>query len=207
MSKEILDHLRNEHLNIGGLLRILERQLNSIKDGDRPDYFLMHDATRYLTYYADHYHHPFEDLIYERLVEKRGALSAAVARIQRQHGQIAEKGSDLHESIGGIIRGSVISRENIYCNGMEYIDLYRTHMQNEEDELFEPLSVVLTPADWMVLTSEFQWRPDPINSSEVSREYQHLRTTITEEGAGEWPWKECLVNSCPVCSNTENPGI
>lgn len=203
MSKEILNHLGNEHLNINSLLRILERQFESIKKGDRPDYFLMHDIARYLTYYADHYHHPFEDMIYARLSAKRPEYSTVTARIEKQHQQIALKGGDLRDLIGGIIRGSVFSREIIYNDGIDYIDIYRIHMQTEEDELFEPLSVHLTAADWMVLTSSFQWRPDPINSDEVSREYQHLRECITEEGAGEWPWRECLVKSCPVCSSTE----
>ena len=203
MSKEILNHLGNEHLNIGGLLHILERQLHSIKDGDRPDYFLMHDITRYLTYYSDHYHHPFEDMIYARLARKRREFSPVAEIVKKQHRQIALKGNGLRELIHGIIRGSVFSRENIFNNGIDYIYCYRAHMQTEEDELFDPLSDHLSPADWMVLISTFQWRPDPVYSDEVSREYQYLKDSIRDGGAGDWPWKESLVNSCPVCSRME----
>ena len=204
MCKEILNHLSNEHLNISSLLYILERQLQSIKDGDKPDYFLMHDITCYLTYYSDHYHHPFEDMIYTRLAEKQREFSPVVERVEKQHRQIALKGNGLRELINGIIRGSIFSRENIFNDGIDYINSYRAHMQTEEDELFGPLSEHLIAADWMVLISIFQWRPDPVYSDEVSREYQHLKDSIKDGGAGDWPWKESLVNSCPVCSSMES---
>jgi hemerythrin-like domain-containing protein len=201
VSKKILNHLRNEHLNINSLLRILERQLESIRIGDRPDYFLMHDIARYLTYFSDHYHHPFEDMIYTRLADKHQKFLTIVSEIGRQHHQIALKGTELRELIGGIIKGSIISRETIFGDGSGYINIYRSHMQTEEEELFGPLSANLTPGDWEDLISTFQWRPDPINADDVSREYQNLKEYITSEGAGEWPWRECSINSCPVCSN------
>ena len=55
MNTNALNHLRNEHQNINSLLHILERQFNSIKTAERPNYFLMQDIIRYLTYYFDHY--------------------------------------------------------------------------------------------------------------------------------------------------------
>lgn len=203
MSREILNHLINQHRNIEGLLRILERQLASIRSGDRPDYFLMNDIIRYLTYYPDHYHHPFEDMIYACLAEKHPEYSAIVADVEGQHGRIDLRGNVLRESIDGIIRGSVISRDQIYNDGMDYIELYREHMQTEEDDLFDALSINLEPADWTALTESFQWLPDPISADEVQREYIYLKECITREGAGTWPWKECLTGSCPVCSSIE----
>lgn len=201
MSIEILNHLRNEHRNINGLLHILKRQLASIKVGDRPDYCLMYDIAQYLTYYPDRYHHPFEDMIFARLAELRPEFSTVVAGIERQHHQIAFGGSKLRDLIGEIIDGLIVSREILLHTGIGYINAYRVHMQNEEDNLFDILPVNLNAADWIVLNSAFHWQIDPVFSEEVSREYQHLRDCITAEGAGHWPWKEVLASSCPACSS------
>lgn len=201
MNVNALNHLRNEHQNIISLLHILERQLNSIRIAQKPDYFLMQDITRYLTYYSDHYHHPFEDLIYTCLARKDIVYSTVVTKIENQHKEIAEKGNFLHEAICGLTRGSVLSRDSIFNYGIDYINQYRLHMQTEENELFEPVNTNLTTPDWLLLTSAFEWRPDPVLTEEVITEYQYLRGYITNEGAGEWPWSECLDNSCPVCSS------
>lgn len=201
MNTNALNHLRNEHQNINSLLHILERQFNSIKTAERPNYFLMQDIIRYLTYYFDHYHHPFEDLIYACLAKMDITYSAVVTKINNQHKEIADKGNYLREEISGLTRGAVLSRDNLFKDGIDYINLYRLHMQTEENELFKPISTNLNTKDWILLTSYFEWRPDPVLSDEVTMEYQHLREYITTEGAGEWPWSECLENSCPVCSS------
>lgn len=201
MSIGILNRLRNEHRNINGLLRILERQLASIKDGDRPDYRLMYDIAYYLTYYPDRYHHPFEDMIFARLAELRPEFSSVVAGIERQHHQIALKGSNLRDLIGEIIDGLIVSREILLHTGIGYINAYRVHMQNEEGNLFNILPVNLNAADWIVQNSAYYRQHDPVFSEEVSREYQHLRDSITAEGAGHWPWKEVAARSCLACSS------
>ena len=203
MDANALNHLRNEHQNINSLLHILERQLDSIKTGDRPDYFLMHEITQYLTYYSDHYHHPFEDLIYARLVRKNEKYFTVVANIGIQHQEIASKGENLHELVSGLIRGSVISRETLFSEGFDYINLYRIHMLKEETELFQPISEHLNNTDWMLLTSAFEWRPDPVFSDEVTSEYKHLKECISSEVNSEWPWNECLEDSCSICSSVE----
>ena len=200
MSIEVLNRLRDEHRNINGLLRILERQLASITRGDRPDYRLMYDITHYLSYYPDRYHHPYEDLLLSRLAELRPELSTAVTGIKKEHYQIASEGSRLRNLIGEIIDGLFVSRDELLQSGAAYVDCYRRHMQTEDDRLFTVMPVTLKPVDWVVLVSAFHWQPVPVFSEEASREYQHLRDSISTQGAGAWPWKSVSGNTCPACS-------
>lgn len=200
MTVETLKHLENEHRNINGLLNILERQFASIRDGDRPDYRLMYEIAHYLTYYPDRYHHPFEDLLYARLAKSRPALKNIVDLIGKQHQQIACEGGKLRDLIGEIIDGQAVPRKLLISTGFNYINNYRAHMLTEEDCLFNALPTALQPADWMVLVSSFHWQPDPVFSEQVSREYQHLKDSISAAGAGQWPWDEVSANSCPACS-------
>lgn len=201
MSSDIINRLRDEHRNINGLLRILERQLAGIRQGDRPDYHLMYDISHYLTYYPDHYHHPFEDLVFARLAELQPELSAEVADIEKKHHQLVYDGGRLCYLIGEIIDGLFVSRAKLLRSGTAYIESYREHLQAEEDGLFNVLADTLKPADRVVLISTFHWQPDAVFSEDASREYYHLREAISAQGAGDWPWKNVSMNSCTACSD------
>lgn len=201
MSERILNRLRDDHRNINGLLRILGRQLTGIRRGDRPDYRLMYDIVHYLTYYPDRFHHPFEDVMFARLIRRRPEFATLVDGIEKEHQQIATEGCKLRVLIGEIIDGLVVPRDALLQAGAAYVNTYRVHMQTEEDELFDALADSFQPADWMVLTSVFHWQPDPVFSGEASREYSHLRDCISAEGAGTWPWNDIDSHTCAVCSD------
>jgi len=61
---DLLEDLREDHRNMTTMLDLLGRQVDHIRDGDRPDYELIHDIMRYMTVYSDAVHHPKEDLLY-----------------------------------------------------------------------------------------------------------------------------------------------
>ena len=63
----IIDFLRQEHRNIEKLLLILERELSVFDRGERPDYQVIHAIIAYFLVYPDAYHHPQEDMVFEKL--------------------------------------------------------------------------------------------------------------------------------------------
>jgi len=54
----IIDHLETDHRNFAGLLKILDRELDSIAAIKEPDYPLMALVLDYLLTYPDQVHHP-----------------------------------------------------------------------------------------------------------------------------------------------------
>ncbi len=193
-------NLQSEHRNLGALLRILDRQLQSIGDGSRPDYHLMYEILHYLTYYSDRYHHPYEDRLFARLAERRPEWALSVENIANRHCVIADMGNRLRSQIGEVIDGSVISRDELLHMGRAYVSEYREHMR-VEDELIDVIAAALERADWMNLLGTCYREVDSVFSDEAGREYRHLRECITAEGAGEWPWRDVSNQSCPACVN------
>ena len=61
---------REEHAYFGRLLDLLERQLDVLAAGERPDYALMLDIIEYLREYSDRYHHRREDVAFELLARR-----------------------------------------------------------------------------------------------------------------------------------------
>lgn len=193
-------NLQREHRNLGALLRILDRQLQSVGDGNRPDYHLMYEILQYLTCYSDRYHHPWEDRLFARLAMRRPEWSMSVANIANRHRHIAVEGNRLRGQIGELIDGSVLSREELLNTGRAYVADYLEHMQ-DEDELLDVMAAALEESDWMELLGSVVREVDPVFSDEAGREYRYLRDCITAEGAGDWPWRDLANQSCPACVN------
>ena len=63
------------------MLDLLERETDRIRDGEKPDYELIHDIMRYMTVYSDAVHHPKEDRLYAELKSFRPDLPATWASI------------------------------------------------------------------------------------------------------------------------------
>lgn len=200
MSIQALTRLRREHHNLKGLLRILERQIAGIDRGDRPDYRLMHDIVHYLTYYPDRYHHPFEDLLFDRLAARRPELQPVLDGLHRQHGRIACNGAGLRDAVAAVLDGLVMPREDLVHLGQGYVADYRHHMRTEETQVFDALAEALSPADWLSLVTAFHWGLDPLFADTVSQEYCTLREHISAAGAGPWPWRFPEGASCGVCT-------
>ena len=64
---DLLSDLREDHRNMAIMLDLLSQQVEHIRDGERPDYELIHDIMRYMTIYSDAVHHPKEDVLYSAM--------------------------------------------------------------------------------------------------------------------------------------------
>ncbi len=72
----VIESLRQEHRNIEKLLLVLERELSVFARGERPDYEVVHAVIAYFQVYPDAYHHPPEDVVFEKLKMRDPAAAA-----------------------------------------------------------------------------------------------------------------------------------
>ena len=63
----IIERLSREHRNIEMLLAILERELEVVDRGGRPDYEVIRAIISYFEVYPEVYHHPQEDVVFAKL--------------------------------------------------------------------------------------------------------------------------------------------
>jgi hemerythrin-like domain-containing protein len=86
----IIDVLRHEHHNIEMLLLVLEQELNVFDRGERPDYEVIWAVIAYFQVYPAAFHHPQEDLVFQKLKARDPAEAAKIGDLAAEHRRGAE---------------------------------------------------------------------------------------------------------------------
>ena len=73
MPDQLLDTLHQDHRVLAHILEALDRQQALIHAGHEPDYELLEEILSYMADYPDRFHHPTEDAIFQRYLEKPDA--------------------------------------------------------------------------------------------------------------------------------------
>ena len=95
----VIDILRQEHRNIETLLLVLERELGVFARGERPDYEVVHAVIAYFQVYPDVYHHPLENLVFERLKARDPTAVENIGDLAGEHRIGSERLRDLHHEV------------------------------------------------------------------------------------------------------------
>lgn len=167
--------LRDEHRYMSLLLETLQEQLQSKKLAAPEDYFLMQDIVRYMHEYPDTEHHPTEDLMFDKLVQRNPGREMDVARLRREHDMLKENTATilkLLDSAANRRTPATIEALRTACN--EYIDRLRQHMQFEETELFPSAVRCLASKDWHAIDLRLGSTQDPLFGPTVEHDYRVL---------------------------------
>ena len=125
--EDILNDLHEDHRNMAVMLDLLARETEHIRDGEKPDYELIHDIMRYMTTYSDAVHHPKEDIIYSRLREEREDLADGLDDVSHDHELIATLGGRLRDDVEAVIAGAALRRDKFIEDATRYVNHLRTH--------------------------------------------------------------------------------
>ena len=178
---EILDTLRDDHRNMMGLLDLLEDEVKVLRDGGDADLDRMVLALDYCLTYPDLYHHPKEDQVYRRLVEK-GISQLQVSDLVKTHEDLAGLTRRLAAALDGLIKAPETPRDELVELAVTFLDAYRRHME-AEDMVFFPLAEErLTSADWASIESEMAQVNDPLFGERAAAAYRRLNRDLTERG-------------------------
>lgn len=140
----------------------------------------MTDILYYMIHYPDLFHHPKEDVIFLRLMERDLSVAKSVEELARQHRVIAESGARLHENLESVITGALMPRQVIEAPGLLYVTYYRTHMDKGESDLFGSADKMLRDDDWKKINAETRSQPDPIFRKAVEERYRTLYRYIAQ---------------------------
>jgi hemerythrin-like domain-containing protein len=171
---DVIRQLNKDHINIARLLDILEGQLNVLSEGGNPDYVLMTDIMQYMTNYPDLFHHPKEDVLFNRMAERDAGAVAALQDLQDKHVVLAELGARFSESLRAVLSEFMAERETFEGQGREYIATLRQHMDVEEGKVFPAAGKLLNEEDWRVIDSGVDAMEDPLFGTVVQDEYRAL---------------------------------
>lgn len=177
----IMQQLKTDHGNIARLLSTLEEQMNVVRDERSADFDLMHDIMVYMTQYPDHTHHPMEDLVFEKLVAHDSSAGDIVARLEREHKGLAEKGGRFLEMLRHVVDGALVEREALEEAGRDYIAFLRSHMEIEDTDAFPRAERALSEGDWADVASGMEARTDPVFGPVIADEFRSLYDYIQRE--------------------------
>jgi hemerythrin-like domain-containing protein len=170
-----------EHTYFGRLLDQLEKQVDVLHTGERPNYELMSDIIFYLRDFADRLHHPREDAAFARLAQRRPGMELEFARLRQEHRVIARAGETLLTLLNEIVEGGVIARAEVEAAAATYLVYYRFHITNEDRNVLPHAAAVLTPADWEAVRAAVPVIRDPLFGPDPEERYRELRRQIARE--------------------------
>ncbi len=128
---ETIRALIEEHARMATLLDLLEAQLTIYRQGGIPDFDLICEVMDYTTSYPERYHHPKENLIFEKIKEK-GAEGADLAEnLIEEH----RKGEDLTNRFAEAL-GNVALEDPLF--GEKLDERYRAFYESLLDPASRP---------------------------------------------------------------------
>lgn len=176
---EIMRGLHRDHANFIKIFRILEENLQILKEGESPDYDIILDALDYLQHYGHQYHHPKEDAIYRYHLEHHDSAWDAVDRLLDEHDQLARVTNKMREHTYGVVQGAVMRRDE-YVDELEaFIATHSTHLKIEEMQIFPIFEKDFTAAEWQEVEKLVPTIVDPLFGNEVAGQYQGLYERVT----------------------------
>ena len=180
---DLLNDLREDHRNMAVMLDLLSRQVDRIKDGERPDYELIHDIMRYMTTYSDAVHHPKEDVLYSAMKAEKPETAQGLERVGPEHQLIAEQGERLRNDVEAVASGAPVTRERLVDDATDYVRTLRKHMAWEEEDLFRRAKDLIRSEDEMFVDVSNFDTLDPVFGSERQHSYENLLQNIKDLSA------------------------
>ena len=176
---------RDEHDYFARLLRLLQKQVDVFHAAAKPNYALMQDIVSYLREYSDQFHHPREDVAFERLTSYCPELKLIVARLQQEHRVIAHAGATLLAHITAALEGSILPREQLEVAAATYLIYYQNHIRTEETAILTRATQNLTAEDWEAVLAAVPVAPDPLFGANPQTRFRELRRQIAQEAHRE----------------------
>jgi hemerythrin-like domain-containing protein len=175
----VLEQLTKDHENIATLLDILEDQLERVQEMENADYDLVRDIMHYMTTYPDSFHHPMEDLVIEKLIERDPSYRQFALSLVKDHAELARKSNAFLEMLLKVIDGEIVLRTDIVARGADYIKFLRSHMRQEDEQLFPRAKAELSERDWKHISDKIEQRRDPVFGEIVEAQYRSIYDFIS----------------------------
>lgn len=177
----VIKKLRTDHANMSRLLNELEAQLGLFHAGENPDYILMMDIMQYMSHYPDLFHHPKENFIFKRLIERDPSARLVVKDLMQKHKTLAESGKQFADSLRTVLSEVLVEREAFEVQGRDYVRTLRRHIDVEESQVFPLAERVLTEEDWKDIDNAMEAIEDPLFGTTVQQEYRALYDYIRHQ--------------------------
>jgi hemerythrin-like domain-containing protein len=176
----IINFLRQEHRNIEKLLLVLERELSVFARGERPDYEVIQAVIAYFQVYPDLYHHPPENLVFEKLKARDSTAAAKIGDLEAAHRTGSDRLRRVAQAIESVLADRDLLRQGVSDIICDFIEQERQHVAMEERDFFPAALKALRPQDWAEIASRLTDKKDPLFSETVEQRFEAVRRHIVQ---------------------------
>jgi hemerythrin-like domain-containing protein len=174
----IIQILLEEHRNIDKLLLVLENELEVFDRSEVPDYEILQAVLQYFEDYPENFHHPKEDMVFEKLKMRDPAAAERIGDVEAEHELETSRLRRLIDAVEEILAGREFLRQAFHEVVSDFIKHQRQHMDKEERLLFPAAVQRLRPEDWADIDARLNDRKDPLFNGVVETKFQALQRTI-----------------------------
>ncbi len=176
----IIDALRQEHRNIEKLLLVLERELSVFDRTEQPDYEVIWAVISYFKVYPDAYHHPQEEMVFEKLKARDPDAAAKIGDLAAEHRSGAERLRRVAQAVESVLADQEVLRQTVDDIIRDFIARERLHIAMEERDFFPAALKALRPDDWAEIALTLTDRKDPLFSESVEEGFELVRRHILQ---------------------------
>lgn len=172
---EVMQCLFDEHRHFKGLLDVMAERAGRKAELRVGDYCLLYDIVSYLHDYPDQIHHPTEDRVFTRLLERDDTHASEVETLRSDHENIvAETEALLAQLADAIDNPTDANEKNVrkVCGAFAAHQL--EHMTFENEVLFPAAIDHLEPEDWQDIEAYFAAVDDPLFGKVVGKQHRFL---------------------------------
>ena len=174
----ILDHLQLDHRNMRQLLRILEQEIEAYNAGRSGDLDLMKQILEYTLHYPNLIHHPREEMLFRRLLERDQASRSLVGDLTKEHEELARLTHRFAAALHNVAHDVELPRALFAKVANEYLTRSREHMDIEEHKFFPRLLAVFRDEDWQDFDNLAMKGYDPLFGTSFESHYKNLHRVI-----------------------------
>ena len=176
----LIDRLQEDHCNFARILDMLDDQVLAMQmySGRGAELDLVVQALDYINGYPNMWHHPAENHIFGRLMEKTGEINNMLQLAGREHRTIGQNTANLKAVFDMALSGYCEDNDLLSEQLEGFVKLHRQHLLNEEDILFPAALEYLDDADWKDINASMDKLVDPLFGEKTSAQFQRLLDSL-----------------------------
>jgi hemerythrin-like domain-containing protein len=175
--------LKHEHRIIERVLRALDGVCMRLEGREKVPAAVLQEIVRFITTFADRYHHGKEETFLFPALERRGiAREGPLAVMEYEHQVERELISDLVQAIDMYKEGSIDAAQDFIVASRTYLQLLVGHIEKEDNILFRIGDEVLDDAEKRALAESFKETDAALGDLSLE-DYELLATSLEEKWA------------------------
>lgn len=175
--QRVIQALRAEHHRLAKVLEVLDGQAEDLLQVRHVDF----DLTRRIIVYCDEYasalHHPLEELLIARLVNRWPAAVAIAQPMIEQHSMLNASTDELLHTTELLLTDAPMVRTELADQLRRFVRDYAEHRDYEEREVFPLAERWLTDGDWDFL-ARFRTLEKRFDHSRPSNHTHHVLAQV-----------------------------